>query len=368
MSRSSLAALVLGVTLLAGCEGPKATPAAFVPPPPMPEARRFPVKLSQTSAPLDSAPKTTEAGSDPAQVVKTTQAKTLNNLIVSTDGKTDLSLSGPTYSGEAFQWSDYRGKVVLVLFWASWNPTSREDLSNLEEVRKFYRYRPLEVVAVNLDRDVEAAKKFLAVAQPTFPVIMDGEQSFEIASQYPTRTVPLTVVVNKSGKIEAASIQDPLVFKRIEELLRAKYANSVTRTSKSKKPAGTSGTARNNPAKTASAKKTSGAAQPSATDEGTLVEAKAGVGKKGRGYGGDIYTEPLKARWTTEQKLIFDVQIPKAMSLFEATKERYPDSHSEFMKVIIEENGIQLPELPTGQEYVYLPEKGKLMVRQPETK
>jgi len=364
----SLAALMLGLTLLAGCEGPKATPAAFVPPPPMPDMRHFPVKLSQTNSAIDAAPKT-EGGADLVKIVTDSQAKPLTNLIVSTDGKTSLALSGPTYSGEEFQWSDYRGKVVLVLFWASWDPTSREDLSNLEKVKAFYRYRPLEVVAVNLDRDITAAKKFLAVADPTFPVIMDGEQGCDLASDYPTRTVPLTVVVNKAGKIEAATISDPATFKRIEELLREKYTGPVAKAGKPKKSTTTSGTSEKSPAKTtASKKKSSGTAKSKAADDGTLVEAKAGAGKKGRGYGGDIYTEPLKARWTTEQKLIFDVQIPKAMSLFRATKDRYPESHAEFMKEIIEEGGIQLPELPAGEEYIYLPEKGKLMIRQPETK
>lgn len=359
---------MLGLTLLAGCEGPKATPAAFVPPPPMPDVRHFPVKLSQATAPIDSAPKTSEAGEDLVKVVTDSQAKSLNTLIMSNDGKTSLSLSGPTYSGEPFQWSDYRGKVVLVLFWASWDPTSREDLSNLEKVKEFYRYRPLEVVAVNLDRDITAAKKFLAVADPTFPVIMDGEQGFDLASDYPTRTVPLTVVVNKSGKIEAATISDPSTFKRIEELLREKYTGPVAKAGKPKKTTASSGSSRKSTAKTTASKKSSGTAKSKGADDGTLVEAKTGAGKKGRGYGGDIYTEPLKALWSTKEKLVFDVEIPKAMSLFQATKDRYPESHAEFMKEIIEEGSIQLPELPAGQEYVYLPEKGKLMIRQPATK
>lgn len=365
MSRSSLAALLLGLTLLAGCEGPQAPPAAHVPLPPMPEPRRFPVQLGTATTSLDAAPKM-ETGTDPTQVVNTSEAKTLNSLVASSDGKTDLMLSGPTYSGEPFEWSDYRGKVVIVLFWASWHPACREDLTKLEEVQKFYRYRPLEVVAVNLDRDIEAAKKFLAVAQPAFPVIMDGMQKFELARNYPTRTIPIAVCVDKLGKIRPANLQEPRVNECIEELLQEKYAGPVAKTTIPKKNELAAKTPKKAGGSATASRKADKRADASGSDDGTLVEAQAGVGKKGQGYGGGIYTEPLKARWTTEQKLIFDVQIPKAMSLYQATHDQFPASHEEFMKEIIEENSIELPELPAGQEYVYMPEKGKLMVRQPK--
>lgn len=95
------------------------------------------------------------------------------------------------------------------------------------------------------------------------------------------------------------------------------------------------------------------------------VKAEAGVGKKGRGYGGGIVTEPIRAYFRTQQRLALQVEIPQAMNLYKAQHGRGPKSHEEFMNKIIEPNHIQLPELPEGHRYVYDPEREELMVERP---
>ena len=97
-------------------------------------------------------------------------------------------------------------------------------------------------------------------------------------------------------------------------------------------------------------------------DPDYLKKAEAGVGKKGRGYGGGILTEPIHVKFLVEQRIIFEIQVPKAMQLYKALNNRAPRSHDEFMKVIIKENQISLPPLPPGDRYVYVPESEELMV------
>lgn len=94
------------------------------------------------------------------------------------------------------------------------------------------------------------------------------------------------------------------------------------------------------------------------------VRAEVGVGRRGQGYGGGIITEPIRARFRIEDKLRFD-QIQQAMSLYKATNERYPKTHAEFMKEIVQANNIPLPELPPGERYVYDPKTAELMVERP---
>jgi hypothetical protein len=95
-----------------------------------------------------------------------------------------------------------------------------------------------------------------------------------------------------------------------------------------------------------------------------MVKADVGVGKKGRGYGGGIITAPVKARFTAEQNLVFNAQIPHALNLFQATNGRFPKDHDEFMKEIITANAIKLPELPEPDKYIYDPATHELMVQQ----
>lgn len=104
-----------------------------------------------------------------------------------------------------------------------------------------------------------------------------------------------------------------------------------------------------------------------------LVEAEAGVGARGRGYGGGIYTEPLRQRFLIEHRIIF-LNVERALQIFEAEHQRRPSSDEEFQSEIIEANDIQLPELPAGEYYVYDPnavndetgKTGMLMVARPQ--
>lgn len=106
------------------------------------------------------------------------------------------------------------------------------------------------------------------------------------------------------------------------------------------------------------------ASAPAATEQ---VKAQTGVGVKGKSLEqhSGVIVEPVKQLLRFEQKAVFDIQIPQAMSLFQATEGRKPNSHDEFMTRIISANNIALPKLPAGHRYLYDPEKGELMVERP---
>jgi hypothetical protein len=94
--------------------------------------------------------------------------------------------------------------------------------------------------------------------------------------------------------------------------------------------------------------------------------AEVGVGKKGRGYGGGNVSEPIRQKFRIEQRIVF-LQVQKALNEFKAFNDRLPKSHEEFMTAIVAEYGLQLPELPQGERYVYDPQAGELMVERPVT-
>lgn len=100
------------------------------------------------------------------------------------------------------------------------------------------------------------------------------------------------------------------------------------------------------------------------------VQAGVGVGQAGRSldqYEGVTVT-PVKALFATRERLVFEVQIPQALQLFNATEGRNPKSHEEFMEKIVRANNIQLPELPPNNRYIYDPKTNELMVEQPKLK
>jgi hypothetical protein len=101
--------------------------------------------------------------------------------------------------------------------------------------------------------------------------------------------------------------------------------------------------------------------------EGTTEEAAAGVGVKGKDYGGPGFvTTPIEQYFRTGERIAFEVQIPNAMKLYKAAHDnKGPKTHEEFMEVIVKENGVSLPELPEGDEFLYDPKSEQLLVKHP---
>ena len=107
-----------------------------------------------------------------------------------------------------------------------------------------------------------------------------------------------------------------------------------------------------------------------AEPETERVKAQKGVGIKGRSldeYEGPVVT-PAKTLFTAKERIAFEIAVPQALALFNASEGRNPESHEEFMEKIIEFNKIELPQLPPGHKYVYDPERNELMVERPKSK
>ncbi|MGI8981441.1 MAG: hypothetical protein ACR2FY_19620 [Pirellulaceae bacterium] len=99
------------------------------------------------------------------------------------------------------------------------------------------------------------------------------------------------------------------------------------------------------------------------------VQVKAGVGsgKKGRSldkHEGIIVT-PAKTLFAAKEKIKFEIEIPKALQLFDALEGRGPSTHEEFMEKVIKAYNVELPELPEGHRYLYDPMTKTLMVEKP---
>lgn len=114
------------------------------------------------------------------------------------------------------------------------------------------------------------------------------------------------------------------------------------------------------PAPTAGADQT----QPPATaaapqPEMVRQQAKPGVGVKGKGYGEGFVATPIKAYFSIRERMAFN-QIIHSMQLFQATHNRFPATHEEFIKEIIEPSHIELPKLRHDQRFVYDPKQVKL--------
>jgi len=107
-------------------------------------------------------------------------------------------------------------------------------------------------------------------------------------------------------------------------------------------------------------------AQPAPQPSTTTQKADVGAGKQGRGYGAGVVTTPVATYFAAKEMIAFRIQIPGAMKNYKALNGSAPKTQEEFMEKIIKEHGIQLPQLPAGQRYVYKPDQEDLFVEHPQ--
>ncbi len=94
----------------------------------------------------------------------------------------------------------YRGKVVVVNFWATWCPPCVDELTSLENAWQRYRQQGLVVLAVS-GEESDVVTSFLErlPSDITFPVLIDG--GMKTGDRWQIRGLPTTVVVDRSGDV-----------------------------------------------------------------------------------------------------------------------------------------------------------------------
>ncbi len=100
---------------------------------------------------------------------------------------------------------------------------------------------------------------------------------------------------------------------------------------------------------------------------GEAVKAGVGVGQQGRSLDKDtgvqqMISAPVSVFFKVKERIAFDIAVPQAVNLFQASEGRFPKSHEEFMDKIIKANRIVLPQLPEGMTYRFHPDTGELWV------
>ena len=102
-------------------------------------------------------------------------------------------------NGKSVKLSDFKGKPVLIDFWATWCPPCRASIPGLEKLHKAYGGKGLVVLAISLDQGGwDSVKSFAAESGITYTVLKGTE---DVASQYQVRTIPMLVIMDKEGKI-----------------------------------------------------------------------------------------------------------------------------------------------------------------------
>ena len=101
--------------------------------------------------------------------------------------------------GRLHRLEDYRGKVVLVNFWATWCEPCREEMPSMNRLRAALAGRPFEVLAVNLAESESRIRRFMDQVPLEFTVLMDRDGA--TAKAWQARVLPVSFLIGADGRI-----------------------------------------------------------------------------------------------------------------------------------------------------------------------
>jgi thiol-disulfide isomerase/thioredoxin len=137
-----------------------------------------------------------------------------------------LALKGTGLQKEAIDAAQYRGKPVLVVFWASWATPVKDNLPELIKVYEKYRDRGLEIIGVNLDNERSDLDAFLKANQIAWPQIFEGGgMEGRLAIEYGIISLPTMFLVDAQGNVVNHNLRTSAeVDRELEKILVPKQA------------------------------------------------------------------------------------------------------------------------------------------------
>ena len=116
------------------------------------------------------------------------------------EGKPAPDFALKDLSGTQRKLSDFKGKIVLVNFWATWCPPCREEIPSMVKLNQLMKGKPFQLLAVSIDeKGAEEVAAFFKSSGVLLPALLDTDQA--VSKRYGTTGVPETFVINSKGVI-----------------------------------------------------------------------------------------------------------------------------------------------------------------------
>lgn len=127
----------------------------------------------------------------------------------------------PQLDGPQLQLSSYRGKVVLLDFWATWCVPCREEIPSFVALQNKYRDKGLQIIGISMDDGPAPVKDFYRQFHMNYPVVMGNAKTGELYGG--VLGLPIAFVIDRDGRITAKHIgatKPEVIEKEVAALLQ----------------------------------------------------------------------------------------------------------------------------------------------------
>jgi peroxiredoxin len=139
------------------------------------------------------------------------------------EGGATPALALEDMQGKSHDLAQYRGKVVLVNFWATWCVPCREEMPSIDRLRSLLKDQPFEVLAVNMAEPLSRIEKFVSQMPLGFPLLRDRDGAAGRA--WKAKLLPASFLIGRDGRIRYVAYGEldwssDAVRARVAELLK----------------------------------------------------------------------------------------------------------------------------------------------------
>jgi len=124
-----------------------------------------------------------------------------------------------TLDGKRVSLDDFKGKVVLLDFWATWCGPCREALPHMRTIAKKFEGQPLVVLSVSLDSDEQEWKDFIEKNQMTWLHYRDGGYDGPVSKLFSVEAIPHTFTIDADGVLQDEHIGDASIEGKLKKLV-----------------------------------------------------------------------------------------------------------------------------------------------------
>jgi peroxiredoxin len=100
--------------------------------------------------------------------------------------------------GESVKLSDFKGKVVLLNFWATWCPPCIKEMPMFQDLYQKHKDKGFVILGVSMDKSKKIAQKFIQKEGITYPILMGNP---ELGAKYRVRGLPTSYIIGRQGHL-----------------------------------------------------------------------------------------------------------------------------------------------------------------------